>query len=59
MKTRVNRKSTKRVKKLRTRRLRQKGAGVSCYKIDKDGKNTKTWSCSAACGEDGACQTYD
>ena len=58
MKTRVNRK-IKKVKKVKTRRLRQKGAGVSCYKLDKDGKSVKTWSCSAACGENGACETYD
>jgi len=43
----------RRYKKLRkTRKIR--GGGESCY-----GKNGRTWSCSAACGENGACQTYD
>jgi len=37
---------------------KQKGSGEQCYKINKNGTN-KTWSCSAACGENGACQTYD
>jgi hypothetical protein len=47
---------------MKTRRLRRKarktrrvkrGGGESCY-----GKG-KTWSCSAACGENGACQKLD
>jgi len=59
MKTRVNRKTAKTIKNKKTRKLRQKGGGQSCYKLDKNGKNFKTWSCAAACGEDGACQTYD
>jgi hypothetical protein len=45
---------------IRTRRniRKQGGGGEQCYKINKNGTN-KTWSCSAACGENGACQTYD
>jgi hypothetical protein len=45
---------------IRTRRniRKQRGGGEQCYKINKNGTN-KTWSCSAACGENGACQTYD
>lgn len=54
MKTRRVRSRAKKTKRLRraTRKV-QAGAGESCY-----GKG-KTWSCSAACGENGACQTYD
>jgi hypothetical protein len=49
---------TRRVRNLRkqkkSRKLRkQRGAGESCY-----GKG-KTWSCSAACGENGACEKLD
>jgi len=50
MKTRrLRRKSRK------SRRLRRvkRGGGESCY------GNGKTWSCSAACGENGACQKLD
>ena len=42
----------------RSNMRKQKGSGEQCYKINKNGTN-KTWSCSAACGENGACQTYD
>lgn len=52
MKTRRLRKKSS--KKTRSRKQKvQAGAGESCY-----GKG-KTWSCSAACGENGACQRYD
>ena len=51
-------KYTKRNRKNRLNMRKQRGAGEQCYKINKNGTN-KTWSCSAACGENGACQTYD
>jgi hypothetical protein len=46
---------TRRVRKLRKQKKsrKQRGAGESCY-----GKG-KTWSCSAACGENGACEKLD
>lgn len=49
MKTRRLRKQSRKSRKMR----KQRGAGESCY-----GKG-KTWSCSAACGENGACERYD
>ena len=52
--TKRNRRNT--LNKLKMRK--QKGSGEQCYKINKNGTN-KTWSCSSACGENGACQTYD
>jgi hypothetical protein len=50
MKTRRLRRKTR-----KTRRLirAKRGGGESCY------GNGKTWSCSAACGENGACQKLD
>ena len=53
MKTRRNRSKARRNKRKARVTRRQSGAGESCY------GNGKTWSCSAACGENGACQTYD
>jgi len=47
---------TRRIKKgsKKTRRLRkQRGSGQNCY------GSGKTWSCSAECGENGACKAYD
>lgn len=49
MKTRRMRKASKKTRKQRVRR----GGGESCY-----GKG-KSWSCSAACGENGACEKLD
>jgi hypothetical protein len=37
----------------RKRNTRKRGGGVNCY------GDKKTWSCSAQCGENGACATYD
>jgi hypothetical protein len=54
MKTRRLRKKSSKKTRSRKQKVRvQAGAGESCY-----GKG-KTWSCSAACGENGACQRYD
>ena len=33
---------------------RQRGGSQICY-----GKKGKTWSCSAECGENGDCKTFD
>jgi len=44
---------TRRLRKKSRKTRKQRGAGESCY-----GKG-KTWSCSAACGENGACQKLD
>ena len=51
-------KYTKRNRKTRLNMRKQRGGGEQCYKINKNGTN-KTWSCSTACGENGACKTYD
>jgi hypothetical protein len=45
------RKTRKRRNKKPSRKMR--GGGVNCY------GNNKTWSCSAQCGESGACEPYD
>jgi hypothetical protein len=48
MKTRRLRKKVR-----KTRRRLKRGGGESCY------GNGRTWSCSAACGEKGACEKLD
>ena len=53
MKTRRLRLKSRKVKKSRKASKMMKGGGEWCY-----GKG-KTWSCSTACGENGACQAYD
>ena len=50
-KTRKRKSNQRRMKKTRNRKLR--GGGVNCY----NGKDT--WSCSAQCGKDKACEKYD
>lgn len=56
---------TRRIKKLRKvsnpRKLKKtrRGGGSSCYKTDTNGNIERTWSCSAECGENGACRPYD
>jgi len=51
---------TRKIRKLLRRKKRtvKRGGGVNCFKTDKTGKIIKTWSCSAECGEDGACGPY-
>ena len=51
-------KRTRRNIRTRSNLRKKRGGGEQCYKINKNGTN-KTWSCSTACGENGACQTYD
>lgn len=43
----------KKARKARKSRRAKRGGGESCY------GNGKTWSCSAACGENGACEKLD
>jgi hypothetical protein len=42
----------------RKKRTIKRGGGINCFKTNKTGKIIKTWSCSAECGEDGACGPY-
>ena len=52
---------TRRIRKIhKVRKLKKtrRGGGSSCYKTDKNGNIIRTWSCSAECGENGACGPY-
>jgi hypothetical protein len=51
---------TRRIRKARARKTRaRRGGGESCYNTGKTGMITKTWSCTAACGKNGACEAID
>ena len=49
---------TRKLRKLlrRKKRTMKRGGGVNCFETK--GNIRRTWSCSAECGEDGACGPY-
>ena len=53
MKTRRLRRKHRKHRKTRMSKRLKRGGGESCY------GNGQTWSCSAACGEKGACEKID